>query len=410
MHITKPTAWNPLYYILLMPASALYFGVASSFALGTLIASIIIIFLYDSKCRKSLLSSVKFSQVLIPSAIGLCFLIFHLFLVVFVAESNTTFNLPRAIASSGLLIIFIAAILYLSKYILSISMENLDKGLKNIFILMCLILIFSFFNLSPPTFGENWRKPIFPFTEPSHFAITFTPILLYVSVITKKSIRYSILAFSCMMALAVQNLTMLCGVLLVCMITLRISMLIFLFLIATFFIQNRVDLSYFQSRTDFSMESNNLSTLVYIQGWQMTDEAIRNTHGLGLGFQQLGINTTNVPAAVIIRSMRNGEDSNVLDGSFVASKLIGEFGILGIALVIKYIVMALKSGWELRKYALRKIKIDNLLILVNSSICGFFIEMFVRGSGYFSGTMLFFIASLLIRNNLKRINTRLIAL
>ena len=193
------------------------------------------------------------------------------------------------------------------------------------------------------------------------------------------------------------NLTLVCGLLLVAILTFSLRQSLFVVVIVfAFFLQT--DLTYFTERINFSGEGNNLSNLVYVQGWQMIGEAWSRSGGLGIGMQQLGIAGTEVPASLIIYSLRHGEDMNLLDGSFLFAKLGADFGVFGFIIAALFLISALRSVVFLRKEASLTGPPESspFLILAHCSIAAFPIELFVRSGGYFTGTSLLLSSSLWI--------------
>jgi hypothetical protein len=152
-----------------------------------------------------------------------------------------------------------------------------------------------------------------------------------------------------------------------------------------------LELSYFTSRLDFSGTVMNLSNLVYLQGWEMALESLSRSHGWGVGFQQLGLHGTDVPAAALIRIIMLGDDTNLTDGSFVFSKLVSEFGVIGIVLGIIYVIGA--TGCVL---ALRTKKGRCGTTLARCIVVSYGVDMFVRGPGYFVQSTLLFIAAMAV--------------
>jgi hypothetical protein len=126
----------------------------------------------------------------------------------------------------------------------------------------------------------------------------------------------------------------------------------------------------------------------------MIGEAMQRTNYLGLGFQQLGVQGTEVAASEIIRALKDGDDMNLLDGGFVFAKLGADFGVLGVLAAIAYCAIAVRSLLTLRSVAFRRTRLHSAVILSHASVLTFGIEMFVRGAGYFSGTALLFMSSL----------------
>ena len=83
-------------------------------------------------------------------------------------------------------------------------------------------------------------------------------------------------------------------------------------------------------------ETNNISSLVYMQGW---DDAITNiirTNGIGLGFNMMGCDP--LPLVGYRDTLINLDPElvglNAQDGSFLVSKFISEFGVIGILIII----------------------------------------------------------------------------
>jgi hypothetical protein len=152
-----------------------------------------------------------------------------------------------------------------------------------------------------------------------------------------------------------------------------------------------LDTSYYTDRLDFSEDTTNLSTIIYIQGWQLIGESLTNSNGWGLGFQQLGLRGTEVPAADIIFNLVQGY-GNVLDGGFTFAKVVSEFGVLGFVAIGIYLRWFWTSFRQLRRAA-RSVPADTARMFAQCSIVSYFIELFVRGTGYFNGTTVLLVAS-----------------
>ena len=158
------------------------------------------------------------------------------------------------------------------------------------------------------------------------------------------------------------------------------------------------DLSYFSDRLNFSEEAQNLSTLVYLQGWQSIAEAWELTHGIGRGFQQMGVFGTDVPAAELIRSILEF-DLNLFDGGFTFSKILTEFGVFGAIMVAAYAAVAIHAAAVLRGVSMGTRSALSVRVLSASFIVGYAAELLLRGAGYFTPTGLLLIASLWIWRN-----------
>jgi hypothetical protein len=153
-------------------------------------------------------------------------------------------------------------------------------------------------------------------------------------------------------------------------------------------------LNYYVGRINFSEDTRNLSTVIYIQGWQLIGESLANSGGWGLGFQQLGLRGTNVPAADTIFNLVQGY-GNVLDGGFTFAKVVSEFGVFGFVAVGIYIVLAWRTFRQLRRAA-RGVPSGAARMFAQCIVVSFLIELFVRGTGYFNGTTVYLVTSLWI--------------
>lgn len=150
----------------------------------------------------------------------------------------------------------------------------------------------------------------------------------------------------------------------------------------------QLDLSYYTERIDFFSDNNsNLSNLVYVQGWQLLFEGLERSSFLGQGFQQLGIHGTDVAAAQIINAMMQGEDLNLLDGSFLLAKLGAELGIFGLTIAAAATAYALRSILILRRVATGQLHVPAVIVFAHSTMASLLLRLYVRSGGYFNGEM-----------------------
>jgi hypothetical protein len=150
---------------------------------------------------------------------------------------------------------------------------------------------------------------------------------------------------------------------------------------------------YFLDRLAISDTSNNLSALVYLQGLYDAYYSLEATNYLGLGFQLLG---TQPPSelSLTIQTIA-GTELNREDGSFLAAKILAEFGILGVIFIIYYLKISFQAVIFLRKQIfLINDRRDLKHQLVAAIIFAFSVELFVRGTGYFSPGVFLFIFAL----------------
>lgn len=138
-----------------------------------------------------------------------------------------------------------------------------------------------------------------------------------------------------------------------------------------------------------------MSTLVYLSGWERAYLNFNDTFGLGVGFQQFGI--VGSPGEMMESLGALGaENLNLLDGGAVAPKFIGEFGLLGVAMLLVYLVYFAKSARWLRKVSMGEVALQaRPRVFFLSCFVMYCIDLFVRGTGYFSSSGFLFVASLI---------------
>lgn len=254
-----------------------------------------------------------------------------------------------------------------------------------------LIALFGLVGLSPPS-GLASERPLFPFTEPSHFALTFMPFLAFVCVRVRGHSRYAILIAAAIFAYFIKSLSLIIGLVILGAVLLPLTYAALLVGIALLVFQY-VDLAYFSERVDLSQETTNLSALIYRQGWELVQQSFHITNGVGIGFQQLGVAPVSTPTSdIIYRLLR--EDSNLQDAGFTAAKVISEFGIFGMIAFAGYVYLLLISSIKLRK-DMNKNDSSFSDIFAYCAVIGYTVEFFVRGLGYFSGTTVFVMASII---------------
>lgn len=274
----------------------------------------------------------------------------------------------------------------------------IDRATAGIFSVFILIGVAAILDIRPIEAVAS-INPVFPFTEPSHYALTFTPILLFMCARHGVLVRVLALLSALVIAYLLESLSLVVGVLLVGLVTLPITFLA----LAAFglsVVVSILDITYFTDRLDLNYDSGNLSVLVYLQGWELATDSVSRTLGWGIGFQQLGFGPISSPTADVILRLA-GNDTNLKDGGFTLAKATSEFGMFGFAGILLFGVMASKTAWALRKVALARSKATMSAILAMSVISGYAIEAFVRGIGYFSGSTMLLMAAVLYMNSVK---------
>jgi hypothetical protein len=377
--------------VLCVPPGLFYLGFATSTALGTTLVSAGLVLASRSFGTLARRPRIPADRAVGFAAALACVIAAHLF----ASLAHGPVDLQRGLLSLMPLMLLVAGGAALANRLTAVSDAQLHAGLMAAFTVLCVFAAVGTTDWGPPTLAaEPWRRPVFPFFEPSVFALGFTPVLLYAVTATRGAQRAAALAAALAFGVLITSLTLLCGLVLVALLTLRKRWLVVGGAIAVL-VAGQLDLSYFTERLDPTGESNNLSNLVYLQGWQMVEEAWNRSGGLGTGMQQLGVFGTDVSAAWALRALRDGEDMNLLDGSFVFAKLGADFGLFGAAIAAALLAMAVRSALLLRRAArARRPGVAPALLIAHCSVASFPVELFIRSPGYFTGAALLLSAAL----------------
>lgn len=312
-------------------------------------------------------------------------LIFYLISTLMFTEVDTT----RFLLSFTLLVSLSLASLAFVTTLDSLSDEFFDKMiLFGFYFLLC----FGYIILVRVVFFGYETKHMLLFSEPSHYAIVFSPFLFYTVFIENKKPYASLYMIAALViALGVQSLVLLVGCLLILLLlygTRFWSLVLLLSVLgAGVFV---LDLGYFLERIDFVEGNQNLSTLVYLSGWERAYLSFTASHGFGVGFQQLGIAGPEGDFQIIMKDLREGVGLNVKDGGSLASKMIAEMGFLGLIYLLTYLYVAVKL---VRKFFLCQVEGPKNIFFFGVYLL-FSIELFIRGMGYFSLTSFLFCSSI----------------
>ena len=383
-------------FILLFSPSFFYVALnASSMAVGVFFTTIYLLIVVQKKLP--LLRVGAF-----PSLVLL--VMFFLHFIVGLTTDFEGFSIKYLI--SFILIFF----LLLCAAFLSLEIRKLN-GFDFFFIFKSLSLLILFIGVIPLFWKfdilgyERYSKSIFPFAEPSHYAISVGSFLFTTGLFLSTPMKICLVVTVCLLGMFYPSLILLVvALIMVSLYSIKSTKNIFLLitsvsLIFLYLINFTDSLSYFIARLDFSQTTQNLTALVYLQGWQDMHIALYESNGFGLGFQKMGTLPPGEYGKLIYQLA--GEYKNRGDGGFLVSKIIGEFGVFGGVLVAAYLYKFVNSLTCIVRHI--KLKTSNkaqritgyyiATILGHSIIVIFFIEMFGRGYGYFSpGVFLFFVA------------------
>jgi hypothetical protein len=138
-------------------------------------------------------------------------------------------------------------------------------------------------------------------------------------------------------------------------------------------------------------DADNLSSLVYVQGWEDSWENLRRTHGLGLGFNMMGCRPLpDVPIRRILYWLGPGMDElNAQNGSILFGKVISETGIFGFFFFAALIVWWIRFEYRIQRYASAD---DRPALDIQAALIFSFLACsFIRSAGYFNATLLLLI-------------------
>ena len=237
-------------------------------------------------------------------------------------------------------------------------------------------------------------KNMLIFVEPSHYALVYLPLVLYKVYTSNKKNKLFIILVTLLISLFVENLTLLAGTIIVFGISYWRYKFKFLFIVSifTFIIVSFGfnELQYYWDRLNISMQSNNLSVLVWVSGWERAYISFVDSYGVGLGFQRLGYVGELGTALNRIYTILGGRYLNINDGASVAPKFIAETGLLGVVSIIVYLKYLIK----ILKAFIKERIVDKKTVFFFSAYIMFSVQLFVRGVGYFSPASYLFLASI----------------
>lgn len=243
--------------------------------------------------------------------------------------------------------------------------------------------------------GFNPYKEVFVFKEPSHFAMLYLPFFLCVSCLSSGVLRFGCFLVALFIGLAIKSLTLLVGILFLSVFVFGVRVCAFFAVIcggALLLVPQVLDFNqYYMERLSFSSDAENFSTMVYMSGFERAYLSIVDSFGFGVGFQQLGIvGPQGEVMDKIIAAL--GSTLNHNDGGLLGAKVVAEFGVFGVLLIVAYVFGfgSLFFSWKSRRSAEG---VDFFFVCV---YLAFFIEIFVRGAGYFTPSCFLFLVSLYV--------------
>lgn len=168
-------------------------------------------------------------------------------------------------------------------------------------------------------------KAVFPFTEISHFALSYSAVSIAALPLVSRSVKAVVLAIGGLLLLTHPSVTF--GVAFALILigvgkSLSLQARLALPVISLGLLMSVVGNSYFLER--LTLNDANLSSLVYLAGLQSASAGVLQ-FGIGFGFQGMGIN--QVSEIGLFLCSVHGFCANNFDGGFMAAKMIDRSGL-----------------------------------------------------------------------------------
>lgn len=374
-----------IFIIVFLLYSVKTFGWTSSYSVGAVALMLSLCLVYAG-------NKFPFSKWLITTFFMAFFLVVQLlfgYLIVgYSIDSNRFFS--HYIAA-----IFIVTFLFVVGSEAESFLKSLNKALLYFFYLMPMFLILALLNAIPVhSFGVNYSKPMFPFQEPSHY---FNMLTICSMVYYKNKNSLPVFIIYPISLLFYPSATGVFGFGLFLFFLLldsnvRFSNVLLFSIVAFLFAMMALTSAdaYYLQRILF-WNSDNLSALVFLQGFESAYLGFFKTYGLGVGMGQMSEIVTKTHTAQRIIDITNGIYFNIYEGGFVLSQILTEFGIFGLLCFIYLIVQLCKSRDLIRS--------DNISKwLPPTLVMASLVEIMVRGYGLFTPLMIFCYIGLFILN------------
>lgn len=399
----EPLYWTMLC-IFLMPQFVFVFLQQSSLAPGMMVA-IVPIYIYGLRHMKKLAFSS--GKILLFSMAIFILLAQSGYIAAMYDNYKPLFTLP------ALTIIFLGAIL-LSNRLLTVPPARLASAFRAVtYTLLLLGWISVIHRIDIGSYAAR-PKAVFPFSEESHYALTVGIFVCASGILMKNRERVVLLGNMLLQALIFPSLTLLVFCMMAIFvfwmarrITLMLTIIVILiaavYVMLTYF-SDLPAIAYFGSRLAISDDTDNLTTLVFLQGLDDAKNALLESQGIGLGLQMAGTNSVG-KYGYVIQSLA-GSDFNRNDGGFLASKIVSEFGAIGLLLSTGYLLILKKAVSTINRIRDNTDTESTLLKIAMAVVIAYAVEFFLRGYGYFSPGLFLFVTMMMVSSTLYRRQSR----
>lgn len=205
------------------------------------------------------------------------------------------------------------------------------------------------------------NDPFFPFSEPSHYFLSFSPWILPLKKDNSQS-NWLVLGTIIIISLFEESLLGLVLGVLGLALSYPKSTLGVILLFGIPIINYLLSSDYFNER--ILLDTQNLTAAVWVLGWHEVIANSFKSYFLGSGFQTLGLNGHSSDFAYNLLKIFSEFDSiNLYDGGFLFVKIFSEFGLISLFYILGVIsFLGKNSYWGL--------------------CLAFLVDLFLRGQGY----------------------------
>lgn len=263
------------------------------------------------------------------------------------------------------------------------------RDVKLMLLVVCAMCVFGYYEAVSSGAGYLDVRTGGLYHEPSHLAISVAPLLMFLwRGGVRRDSRYATICFLLLMVVSFST-TLIFLVFVLFMLDSMIDgnfLLGFLIIFAGllgFFYGDFYAVNHTIERLDGILQfegDSNISSLVYINGWQLMIEYLKSTNGFGLGINAMGCSPRATTVATEFLARFELEDLNYNDGSFLLSKIGSEFGFYGLFIWLLSLIITMKFAMH------KKIGIN-----INTNRIGYYfmamlsIGGLLRSTGYFAG-------------------------
>ena len=226
------------------------------------------------------------------------------------------------------------------------------------------------------------------------------PFYLYICVTATARRRLAMLAFGLFMVVALESLTLAIGWVLVVVVCSRGWLVPLGIAALSAIVLTQVNLTYFLDRLDFSDETTNLSTLVYLRGRQLVEKRCGRRR-LGGGFpaaRPSGYKHRHLTRSLRSLAQMQYSRRRLWHGKTGRRVWLDRYGYRDWSLNF----LSIQSLLRLRFTARQPASVSRTMIFMNAVLASYLVEFLVRGTGYFSPTAILLVAALWLRHHVGK--------